>query len=146
MRPWLLALVALGGCSYVWRIDHWDYPEDAPPQPDSPPLPDAGPCPGMLVGHQGGFASGLLEYCVKSPASVASSFSIPDGFNTSNDVMCDDLPTVAGVQLCVKVASHILSTSVAADPLGTRPLVLIGLDSITITSNVNMSTHTNGNV
>jgi hypothetical protein len=136
MRAWLLTL-ALGGCDYVFRVDHIDRPDARPLLADSNVPLDVGPCGGGTV--VGG--TGLYAYCV--PPTALPMITIGAGLDTSVDATCIDRPIQNGTELCVIYAREIaMSGPVLAR--GSRPLVLIGVDRVVLDNNLNLAAHVIG--
>lgn len=113
-------------------------PEDAPADTgdadapiDTPPDSFA-TCAGTLVG------SSIVKVCV--PAGVGANVGIGAGFDTSNPANCDELPTIAGAETCVRWAEKI-TISQKIRFTGSRPLVLAATDSITFAAGAGIDVH-----
>ncbi len=120
---WLAWLIATG-CSFT----HGTLGPDGG-SPDAPI--DAPPC----------FGKGFVQVCETAPPAGQLDISQP----LDTDAACDANITVNVTNVCVKIAHQIdIATSWSAH--GTRPLVLVAEDTITIEMRLDASSHDTGPV
>jgi len=111
----------LGGCDQLFKLTHVD--------PVTPEIDAPIDAPSQCVGH------GILTPCVDP--RVDDVLTVAGDINTDMDPRCVIIPQTNDVELCALVAVNIAVQSTVAT--GSRPLVLIALDSIDITGTVDVS-------
>lgn len=121
---WFSCLLLLSGCDLLFKITHVDA---VTPEVDAPS--DA---PSQCVGH------GILKPCVNP--IVDDAVTLKGSIDTDTDPRCVVLPQTDDVDLCALVGVNIMVQSTVA--IGSRPLVLIALDSIDIQGAVDVSSRT----
>jgi hypothetical protein len=139
----LLLVAALGGCGFGSTA--LDLPHDAsnvpPPAIDAmvvpPPIDAAAPIDGVTppaLDSQTCFGHGLVKVCFNLlPSDPITLTSAMSPYDTGIDANCPLRFTQAGVELCV-IAGRSVSVPSAFVAIGTRPLVVVGIEDVTIES------------
>ena len=139
----LFALAALGGCQAFFGLDHVD-PLKVDAALDAKIYMDAPPA-GIVCA---GVAGAPLHICAPEAMLQGVTYSTAIDINTDDDAMCTRVEAAQNRQqaLCLLIATDLTIDSAGSlTAHGSRPLVVVAMNTLTIAGAVDVSSHSGSN-